>query len=132
MLNTPSITSLIEAASGRTSSLPASILEKSRTSSMMRSREFPDSRMISSVVRCSASSLVRARSSTMPNTPFIGVLISWLMVARNVLFQRCIQSQNLALLFFLFGDILANSQQVERPALFVKDREFLRVQEALA
>jgi len=51
------------------------------------------------------------------------VLISWLMVARNVLlarfwrlrprgalFQLLRQSQDLALLFFLFRDILANSQ----------------------
>jgi len=63
---------------------------------MIRSRDFPDSRTISSVVRCSVSSLVRARSSTMPRTPFIGVLISWLMVARNVLLARLAASTSAA------------------------------------
>ena len=38
--------------------------------------------------RCSASSSVSSASSVMPMMPFIGVRISWLMLARNSLLAR--------------------------------------------
>ncbi len=38
--------------------------------------------------RCSGVSDVSASSSAMPNTPFIGVRTSWLMLARNSLLAR--------------------------------------------
>ena len=50
---------------------------------MMRSSEVADSRIVASVSCCPASSCVRSSSSSMPRTPFIGVRISWLMVARK-------------------------------------------------
>ncbi len=38
--------------------------------------------------RCSGLRSVSSASSSMPSTPFIGVRISWLMLARNSLFDR--------------------------------------------
>ena len=52
---------------------------------MIRNSERPDCWMIASVARCSASRRVRLKSSSIPCTAFIGVRISWLIVARNVL-----------------------------------------------
>ena len=67
------------------SSFPASDLEKSKMSLMMVSSDWPESLMVCNISCCSASSLVRLSSSIMPTTPFIGVLISWLILARNSL-----------------------------------------------
>ena len=39
--------------------------------------------------RCRLSRFVLASSSVMPSTPFIGVRISWLMLARKSSFARC-------------------------------------------
>lgn len=52
---------------------------------MMRSIDLLDPRTTSSVARCSSSSFVMLSSSSMPKMPFIGVRISWLMVARKAL-----------------------------------------------
>ncbi len=70
------------------SSLPASILEKSKTSLMILSRLTPDCWMTSAKRRCLAGNSVPNRRSAIPRMPFIGVRISWLMLARNCDFAR--------------------------------------------
>ncbi len=50
---------------------------------MMVSSAFPDLTMMSVKARCLGSSSDLASSSAMPSTPFIGVRISWLILARN-------------------------------------------------
>ena len=69
-----------------TSSIPASIFEKSRMSLMMVSKASPEDRIVSTNPDCSASSGVSASRLVIPITPFMGVRISWLMLARNSLF----------------------------------------------
>ena len=71
-----------------TRSLPASIFEKSRMSSMTCIRCSADSWTTVAHSRCSALSGVSNSSAVMPSTPFIGVRISWLMRARNSLLAR--------------------------------------------
>ena len=76
-------------APGRGSSLPASILEKSRMSLMTvssASAERLDQAEVLALL--AASSSVSSASSVMPMMPFIGVRISWLMLARNSLLAR--------------------------------------------
>src|SRR3989449_574266 len=68
------------------SSFPASILEKSRRSLMMPSRFWPERCTVSAYLRCALVSPVSSNSSVIPRTPFIGVRISWLILARNELF----------------------------------------------
>ena len=63
---------------------PASILEKSRTSSMMRISVAADPLTVLTMRFWRSVSASRASSSAVPTTPFIGVRISWLMVARKV------------------------------------------------
>ena len=82
----PSSSCFRRVGSGRMSSLLASIFEKSRMSSMIRIRLLPDSRITRTVERCEASSEVRLSISSMPSSPFMGVRIWWLMVARKALF----------------------------------------------
>ena len=65
------------------SSLPASILEKSRMSLMTVSRFSEQRRTVVRKSRCSGLRGVSRRRSVMPKMPFIGVRISWLMLARN-------------------------------------------------
>ena len=55
---------------------------------MIASRIWPLERIVSVTSRCEASSGVADSSSAMPITPFIGVRISWLMLARNWLLAR--------------------------------------------
>ena len=69
-------------------SFPASIFEKSRMSLMTVSSDSPDALTMSRYSRCSESSSVSSASSVMPMTPFMGVRISWLMLARNSLLAR--------------------------------------------
>ncbi len=64
-------------------SWPALILEKSRMSLMMVSNALPDFTMTSVKVFWRGVSSVLASSSAMPSTPFMGVRISWLILARN-------------------------------------------------
>jgi len=66
------------------SSPPASIFEKSSTSSIMRSNACAESRIVATSGSWSSPSPCRSSISIMPSTPFIGVRISWLIVARNV------------------------------------------------
>ena len=73
---------------GSISSLPASIFEKSRMSLMIVSSASPEWRTVSAYSRCSGVSGVSSSSPVMPITPFIGVRISWLIVARNSLLAR--------------------------------------------
>ncbi len=64
-------------------SLPASILAWSRTSLMIAISVSPDPRAVLTSRRCWPSSALRRSRSSAPSTPFIGVRISWLIVARN-------------------------------------------------
>jgi hypothetical protein len=64
-------------------SLPASILEWSSTSLRMLISDSPDDAAVFTRRRCCGSSLEPRSSSSAPSTPFIGVRISWLIVARN-------------------------------------------------
>ena len=65
------------------SSLPASIFEKSRTSFSTAIRLAAHARARSRKSRRSSASVVSSASSVIPKMPFIGVRISWLIVARN-------------------------------------------------
>ena len=53
---------------------------------MIVSSASPESRIVPAKSRCSSLSGVSSSSPLMPMTAFIGVRISWLMVARNALF----------------------------------------------
>ncbi len=53
---------------------------------MMSSSESPESRIVEAKSRCSSVSGVSSSRPLMPITAFIGVRISWLIVARNALF----------------------------------------------
>ena len=55
---------------------------------MTTSRAAAESRTVLRQSRCSASRSVSSTSCVMPSTPFMGVRISWLMLARNSLFSR--------------------------------------------
>ena len=70
------------------SSLPASILEKSRMSLTMVSSASAEAFTKAMSSRCWASSVDSSTSSVMPRMPFMGVRISWLMLARNSLLAR--------------------------------------------
>ncbi len=67
---------------------PDSILEKSRMALMMPSNCRPELCTDTAKRRCSSVSLPYSSSSVMPSTPFMGVRISWLIVARNSLLAR--------------------------------------------
>jgi hypothetical protein len=68
-------------------------LEKSSTSSTIDSRCPAERLTVSTYSRCTESSSVSESSSVMPMTPFIGVRISWLMLARNSLLVRVASSE---------------------------------------
>ena len=68
---------------GSSSSLPASILEKSKMSLIKVSSESADDFTRVRYSCCSGSKSVSRASSVMPMMPFMGVRISWLMFARN-------------------------------------------------
>ena len=53
---------------------------------MMPSRFLPERCTVSAYLRWLLVSPVSSSSSVMPSTPFIGVRISWLILARNELF----------------------------------------------
>ena len=59
---------------------------------MIVRRALPDFTMTSTNMPWRLSSSVRDRSSAMPSTPFIGVRISWLILARNSDFARSADS----------------------------------------
>jgi len=61
----------------------ASSFEKSRMSLMMTSSASPLVRTVSANSRCRTSSSVSRSRPVIPMTAFIGVRISWLIVARN-------------------------------------------------
>ena len=73
-------------------SLPASILEKSRMSLTITSKESADDLTNCRYSRCSSESAVPKAISVMPMMPFIGVRISWLMLARKSLLLRLADS----------------------------------------
>jgi len=80
---TSSMVSRRSNSSASSTSLPASILEKSSTASMTTRSDSPDRWMIDTRRRCLSSSAVFSSSSAVGSTPFMGVRISWLMVARK-------------------------------------------------
>ena len=67
------------------SSLPDSILEKSRISLIKINKESPLLRIISTKSFCCGLSGVSNSKPVIPMTAFMGVRISWLIVARNSL-----------------------------------------------
>ncbi len=74
--------------------LPASIFEKSSMSLMTINRESAESLTVSRYSRCSLERSVSSARSVIPITPFIGVRISWLMLARNSLLARFVPQQS--------------------------------------
>ena len=88
MSSAPSTHSRRSNGSRSSSSLPASIFEKSRMSSITRSSASPLDRTTSANSRCSGVSSVPSSRPVIPITAFIGVRISWLIVARKALFAR--------------------------------------------
>ena len=70
------------------SSLPASILEKSSRSLITLSRASAEDLTIVKYCLCSSEPEVSMASSVMPRMAFIGVRISWLTLARNSLLAR--------------------------------------------
>ena len=62
---------------------PASSLEKSRMSFSSRSRLSPDSRIALTTERCCGGSGASSSVPARPSTAFIGVRISWLIIARK-------------------------------------------------
>ena len=66
---------------------------------MTVSSDSPDALTMSRYSRCSALRSVSSASSVMPMTPFIGVRISWLILARNSLFARLAASAALSARF---------------------------------
>jgi hypothetical protein len=65
------------------SNWPASIFEKSSTSSTMASNAYADSRTVFTMSRWFGRRRLSSSTSIMPMTPFIGVRISWLIIARK-------------------------------------------------
>ncbi|MCY1376470.1 hypothetical protein D9M69_639610 [compost metagenome] len=57
--------------------------DTSRMSETSRSSVTPEALIRLTISACSGDSAVRDRASTMPITPFNGVRISWLMLARK-------------------------------------------------
>ncbi len=55
---------------------------------MIANRDSPDCWIVRVRWRCRVSNAVVSKSSVMPRTPFMGVRISWLMLARNCDFVR--------------------------------------------
>jgi hypothetical protein len=84
--STPSSTERASNSMHSRSSLPASIFEKSSTSFRIVIRLSAHARARMRKSCRSASSCVSRASSVMPKMPFIGVRISWLIVARKALF----------------------------------------------
>ena len=66
-----------------TTSFPASILEKSKISFTTPSRLCPEARHFSIKLRSCGGKLPSRARRVRPNTPFMGVRISWDMLARN-------------------------------------------------
>ena len=92
LMPTMSITSSSAACTEKSSltisSLPASILEKSRMLLMTRIRASAEVIATCAYSDCSALSCVSSSSSAMLTTPLRGVRISWLMLATNSDFSR--------------------------------------------
>ncbi len=89
---TPSTTLRIAKGSETRLNWPASSLEKSRMSFRIVSRDWLELWMISASVRWCAVRSVWASMSDMPTMPFMGVRISWLILARNSDLERAVCS----------------------------------------
>ena len=73
---------------GLSSSLSASIFDRSRMSPTICSSDRAEPSAVATIWRCEGLSSLRASTSSMPVTPIIGVRSSWLIAARNVDFAR--------------------------------------------
>ena len=111
------------------SSLPASILEKSRMSLMTASSdsaETLDHVQVFALLARSAS--VSRTSSVMPMTPFMGVRISWLMLARNSLLARLaasaasLASRSSSSALLAVGDVARDAEGADDLAAAVAQR----------
>ena len=105
-------------------SLPASIFEKSRMSLMRVSSDSPDAWTMSRYSRCSLRELGVEHSSVMPMMPFIGVRISWLMLARNSLLARLAASA--ASLARFLGNLGLERQVGARDLLRAQSKRLIR------
>ena len=77
---------------------PDSIFEKSRISLTMLISDSALARMVSPKSRCSGVRFESSKRPVMPIMPFMGVRISWLMLARNSLLARlAVSAASLAL-----------------------------------
>ena len=86
MPTTPSMASLKEIASSVRVSFPLSILDMSSTSLMSPSKCRLDSEILrKQFCTCLRSSICAVAMAVMPTIAFIGVRISWLILARNSL-----------------------------------------------
>ena len=91
--------------------MPASIFESSRMSLMICIIVSAAARIESTKRRWRLSRSVPASSSAMPSTPFIGVRISWLMLARNSSLERITASDLRS-----FSSISRVRSRMRRPA----------------
>ena len=92
-INSPSISFRLN-SSISSSNLSASILEKSSISLIIDNNDSALFFAMFARWRCSSVNLLCNSSPSIPNTPFIGVRISWLIFARNSDF-RCVASSAL-------------------------------------
>ena len=84
-------------SAGKSFSFPASIFEKSRTSLRITRSAAPDRSIVSTYSTCSSLRSVAASNCAIPKTPFIGVRISWLILARNCDFTEAVFSASTSL-----------------------------------
>jgi hypothetical protein len=104
---------------GATSSsiLPASIFEKSRMSLMIVSSDSADWCVAFKYERCSSVMSVSRASSVMPMMPFMGVRISWLMLARKALFASVADSaRSLAFIISLVARLRSKAISLKHAA----------------
>ncbi len=114
---------------------PASIFEKSRMSLMIVSSESPESRMVVAKSRWSSVNGVSSSSPLMPMTAFIGVRISWLIVARKALLASLAASAGGAGLLRLVeqpgvldGDHGLVGEGLQHPAFLLAERPHVEAQ----
>ena len=104
-------------------SFPASIFEKSRMSFNKASSDSPLLRIVPTYSRCSGVSREPARTLVMPMTAFMGVRISWLMLARNSVLNRLARSASSLALRAAFSDSSSSSTVSARRRALSRDSD---------